>query len=85
MDQLIYKSSIAELCIKAISADLVEPALVMFVSMLVRIICTTNVHYIITHREDTGLSRPDKACRAQSMDSQLRAKQSRNKGREVNA
>jgi len=74
MDQLVYKPSIAGLCIKAISGDLVEPALMTFVSMLVRIICATNVHYIIARREGTGLSRPDKACRAQSTDSPVRAK-----------
>ena len=61
MDQLIYKPCTTELCIKAISEDLVEPALVVVVLMLVRIICASNVHYNITCREDTGPSRPDKA------------------------
>jgi len=43
--------------------DLIEPALMMVVSMLARITHTTNVYYDIACGENTRASRPDKACR----------------------
>ena len=68
MDQLIYKPGTTELCIKAVPEDLVEPALMMVVSMLARKILSTDIHYDITRGENTRVSRPDKACRARSAD-----------------
>ena len=64
MDQLIYEPGTTELCLKTVPEDLIEPALMMVVSMLVRIIHTANVYYDITRGEDTRVPRSDKACRA---------------------
>lgn len=64
MDQLIYEPGTTELCLKTVPEDLIEPALMMVVSMLARIIHTANVYYDITCGEDTRVPRPDKACRA---------------------
>ena len=83
IDRLVYNPSTTELCVKAVSEDLVEPALMMVVPMLARIIRATNVHYDITRGEDTRVSRPDKPCRARSTDPPTWTKQPRTKGREV--
>ena len=64
MDKLIYEAGTTELCLKTVPKDLIEPALMVVVSMLARIIHTANVYYDITCGEDTGVPRPDKACRA---------------------
>lgn len=83
IDQLICKPSTTELCIKPIPEHLVEPALVMVVSMLARIIHATNVHHDITRGESTRISCPDEACRARSTDPPTRTDQFQNKGRGV--
>ena len=55
----------------------------MVVSMLARIIHATNVYYDITRGEGTGVSCPDKACRARSTNPPTRTDQYQNRGRGV--
>jgi len=61
VDSLIYKPGTTELCIKTVAEDLIEPALMMVVSMGGRVIYTTNIYYDITCGENTRVPRPDKA------------------------